>query len=73
MEAWPFDKSEAPEKVFNEEDLKHFEEYGYVILKQAISKEQCQKTVDAIWDFMQMDRKYVDLFIIRDYLTDGLK
>lgn len=39
--------------VLSDKDLKHFDEEGYVIIKNAISKEDCQKTVELIYQFIE--------------------
>ncbi|MFX0556478.1 phytanoyl-CoA dioxygenase family protein [Maribacter sp. CXY002] len=36
------------EKVFSEQDLEHWNKEGYVVLKDVISKEDCENTVDFI-------------------------
>lgn len=41
--------------VLSEEDLAFWEANGYVVLKQAISQEDCKATQQAIWDFLGMN------------------
>jgi ectoine hydroxylase-related dioxygenase (phytanoyl-CoA dioxygenase family) len=43
-------------KPFSQEDLKFFEENGYIVLRNAVSTDDCEGVVDAIWAFMGMDR-----------------
>lgn len=42
--------------VLSDEDLTFWEENGYIIVKEAISQEDCKATQEAIWDFLGMDR-----------------
>lgn len=43
------------EAVLTLEDLQFFETHGYVVLRQALSKETALVTQDVIWEFLQMD------------------
>lgn len=43
------------EKVLSEKDLQFWNENGYVIIKNTISKKDCEDTQQAIWDFLKMD------------------
>lgn len=45
----------ATDYHLSEEDLSFFDEHGYVIIKQAVDKEACTKTVDAITNFIDFD------------------
>jgi len=38
--------------VITAEMKRFFHENGYLVIKNAVPKEQCRKTVDTIWDFM---------------------
>jgi hypothetical protein len=40
------------EDVLTEEDLAFWEENGYVVVKNAISKSECEATREAIWEFL---------------------
>jgi ectoine hydroxylase-related dioxygenase (phytanoyl-CoA dioxygenase family) len=42
-------------KVLSDEDLQFWNKNGYVIVKNAISKKDCEATQQAIWDFLKMD------------------
>jgi len=42
--------------VFTAEDLKYFDDNGYVVLHDAVPKENLQAAVDAIWNFLGMKR-----------------
>ncbi|CAA9198684.1 phytanoyl-CoA dioxygenase family protein [Flavobacterium collinsii] len=50
-----YESEDATANVLSQEDLKFWDENGYVILKNAISEEDCEKTQLAIWDFLKMD------------------
>lgn len=43
------------DNVLSELDLQFWNKNGYVIVKNAISKEDCKNTQRAIWDFLKMD------------------
>ena len=43
------------DNVLSEQDLQFWNKNGYVIVKNAISKEDCKDTQQAIWDFLKMD------------------
>jgi Phytanoyl-CoA dioxygenase (PhyH) len=46
----------SDEHVLSPEDLEHFETEGYVTLSWAVPNEQVSAAVDAIWQFLGMDR-----------------
>ena len=41
--------------VLSEEDLEFWNKNGYIVIKDAVSKEDCEATQQAIWDFLEMD------------------
>lgn len=41
-------------RVLTEEDLRFFDENGYVVVRGAVPQENCQAVVDAIFDFLGM-------------------
>ncbi|MCR4033406.1 MULTISPECIES: phytanoyl-CoA dioxygenase family protein [Flavobacterium] len=43
------------EDVLSEEDLEFWNQNGYVVVKNAISKEDCEATQKAIWEYLKMD------------------
>jgi len=49
----PLDKSQF---ILTEEDINHWNEHGYVIIKNAISKEDCELTIQAICGFININR-----------------
>ncbi|SMC16436.1 Ectoine hydroxylase-related dioxygenase, phytanoyl-CoA dioxygenase (PhyH) family [Andreprevotia lacus DSM 23236] len=46
---------QLPLRVLSEADFAHWQRYGYVIIKDAISPEQVQRTADFLWEFQQLD------------------
>jgi hypothetical protein len=44
-----------PLKVLSEDDWKFWVENGYVVIKNAVSKEQAKKTADFLWEFDEKD------------------
>lgn len=49
--------AEANEKVLSDEDLAHWNQHGYVIIREAISRHDCQQTIQAIAEFLSIDIK----------------
>lgn len=45
-----------PLRVLSEDDWKHWTTRGYVIVRGAVPKEQCDAVIDMLWDFQEMDR-----------------
>lgn len=43
------------DNVLSEEELAFWDANGYVIVKEAVSEEDCKATCQAIWDFLGMD------------------
>jgi len=43
------------DNVLSIEDLEFWNKNGYVVVKDAVSKEDCEATQQAIWDFLEMD------------------
>ncbi|UUF12859.1 MULTISPECIES: phytanoyl-CoA dioxygenase family protein [Flavobacterium] len=41
--------------VLSEQDLEFWDKNGYVIVKNAVSQKDCEDTVNAIWDYLEMD------------------
>lgn len=46
---------DAVENVLSEEDLIFWETHGYIIIKNAVSKNDCENTEQAIWNYLEMD------------------
>lgn len=47
--------ADSIENVLSEQDLEFWNKNGYVIIKNAVSKKDCEDTVKAIWDYLKMD------------------
>lgn len=47
-------EEESVDPVLSEEDLFFWEKNGYVVIKEAISKQACADTQKAIWNFLNM-------------------
>ena len=41
--------------VFSDEELNFWNQNGYIVLKNAISKKDCIETQNAIWNFLEMN------------------
>ena len=44
------------ENVLTDADLTHWDEHGYVVVRDAVSKEDCAAAAAAVWEYLQMDR-----------------
>jgi len=60
------------EEVLSKEDLEFWDKNGYVIIKEAISKEDCKATENAIWNFLGMDPEKKDSWYNRHAEQRGL-
>jgi hypothetical protein len=49
------DGAAAIEDVLSADDLAFWDEHGYVVVRQAVSPQQCADARAAIWDFLQAD------------------
>ncbi len=58
--------------VLSKEDLEFWDKNGYVIVKNAISKEDCEATQQAIWDFLEMDPNKKETWYNRHENQKGL-
>jgi len=58
--------------VLSEEDIDFWKKNGYVIVKNAISKEDCINTQQAIWDYLKMDPKQKESWYNRHQEQKGL-
>lgn len=47
---------ETPQNVLSQEDLAFWDANGYVIIRGAVSKEDCSKTIDLICEFLGIDK-----------------
>ncbi len=60
------------ENVLTEEDLQFWDKNGYVVVKNAISKEDCEATQTAIWEYLQMDPDKKETWYVRHKDQKGL-
>ncbi|HEY0679303.1 MAG TPA: phytanoyl-CoA dioxygenase family protein [Chitinophagaceae bacterium] len=49
--------NQNPEKILTEQDLEFWNNNGYIIIREAVSKEDCETTIDVIYDFLGIDKK----------------
>src|SRR5262249_39674699 len=49
-------RKEKPFRVLSEADWQHWITRGYVIVRNAAPKAQCDAVVDMLWEFEEMDR-----------------
>ncbi len=47
-------KKELPLRVLSEADFAHWQRYGYVIIKNAVSPEAVKRTTDFLWAFQEL-------------------
>lgn len=60
------------ENVLSEEDLEFWNQNGYVVVKNAITKEDCEATQKAIWDYLKMDPNEKESWYTRHEEQKGL-
>jgi ectoine hydroxylase-related dioxygenase (phytanoyl-CoA dioxygenase family) len=60
------------DNVLSEEDLEFWNKNGYVIVKNAISKKDCEDTQKAIWDYLEMDPNQKETWYKRHENQKGL-
>lgn len=60
------------EEVLTKEDLQFWDKNGYVIIKEAISKEDCKATENAIWNFLGMHPEKKETWYNRHAEQKGL-
>lgn len=53
--SYPLESKDIQEPVLSAEDLAFWQENGYVVLRNAVCKEDCRAAELAIWDFVGMD------------------
>lgn len=49
-------KKALPLRVLGEDDFAHWQRYGYVVVRNAISLTQAHATADFLWEFQEMDK-----------------
>lgn len=60
------------DNVLSKEDLEFWNNNGYVVVKDAVSKEDCEDTQQAIWDFLEMDADQKESWYKRHENQKGL-
>ena len=60
------------EDVLSKEDLQFWNENGYIIVKNAISKKDCEATEKAIWEYLKMDPDKKETWYTRHENQKGL-
>ncbi|MEN9909391.1 MAG: hypothetical protein RLZZ540_2540 [Bacteroidota bacterium] len=60
------------DNVLTEEDLEFWDKNGYVVVKNAISKKNCEDTQQAIWNYLQMNPDKKETWYIRNENQKGL-
>jgi ectoine hydroxylase-related dioxygenase (phytanoyl-CoA dioxygenase family) len=68
----PVTELDLAENVLSEEDLIFWKENGYVVVRNAISKAECEATQKAIWDFLKMNPNKKDSWYQRNDEQRGL-
>jgi ectoine hydroxylase-related dioxygenase (phytanoyl-CoA dioxygenase family) len=58
--------------VLTEQDLEFWTKNGYVIIKNAISEQDCEATQQAIWDYLEMDPNKKETWYKRHQEQKGL-
>ncbi|WP_339781955.1 phytanoyl-CoA dioxygenase family protein [uncultured Thalassospira sp.] len=48
-------KKKLPLRVLSAQDFEHWQQYGYVIVRNAVSQTQAKATADFLWEFQEMD------------------
>ena len=46
----------AAMSVFTQAELDSWEEDGYIVVREAVPKSDCDAVIDALWEFLEMDR-----------------
>ena len=48
-------KKKLPLRVLSQEDLEHWQTYGFVVVKQAVPAENVEALKKLLWEFQEMD------------------
>ena len=46
--------------LITQEDRAFFQENGYLVVRKVVPKELCDAVIDAIWEFLGMDRNHAE-------------
>jgi len=68
----PLEIEDLTEDVLSEEDLEFWNQNGYIVIKNAISKEDCEATQKAIWSYLKMDPSVKETWYNRHEEQKGL-
>ncbi|MBE8724358.1 phytanoyl-CoA dioxygenase family protein [Flavobacterium hungaricum] len=60
------------ENVLSEEDLDFWDKNGYVIVKNAISKKECEETEKAVWEYLKINPDKKETWYVRHEDQKGL-
>lgn len=52
----PFIPAEQYNRILSDDDLQFWDEHGYIIIREAVLKEDCEAAIDAICDFIDIDQ-----------------
>lgn len=66
------DKEDDIGDVLSEKDLEFWNENGYIVVKNAISKADCEATQKAIWEYLKMDPNKKETWYKRHENQKGL-
>ena len=62
-----------PLRVLSEEDWKFWIENGYVVIKNAVPREQAKKTADFLWEFEEKDQNDETTWYSKERAKAGMK
>ncbi len=62
-----------PLRVMSEEDWKFWIHNGYIVIKNAIPREQALKTADFLWEFEEKDQNDPDTWYTKERAEAGMK
>ncbi|MEP6931683.1 MAG: phytanoyl-CoA dioxygenase family protein [Flavobacterium sp.] len=60
------------DEVLSEQDLQFWDKNGYIVVKNAISKKDCEDTQQAIWEYLEMDPNKKETWYKRHENQKGL-
>jgi len=65
-------KPASVQQIFSPAELEHWDEHGYIIVKDAISKTDCATTVDFIYNKLEADKNNPDTWYAHHPLKKGI-
>lgn len=72
LTATPQAKENIEQDVLSMEDINFWNEYGYIIIKNAISREDCAAACQAIWNYLEMDENNSDSWYNNSNAVQGI-